>query len=84
MRETNSVAHIQACLLGNGNRFTTQKEALDDVIRSIMVQGRPVSNKTIMLQIMARLTEETDVQRQETLRVLLQLVVGYTPDDPGI
>ena len=49
----------------------------------LLARGMPVSNKSIILQIMARLTDETDMYRQETLRVLLQLVVGYTPDDAG-
>ena len=32
MRETNSVAHIQACILGKGKCFAAQKELMDDVI----------------------------------------------------
>ena len=83
MRETNSVAQIQASLLGKGNCLSAQKEALDEVIACLRVRKTPVSNKSIILQIVARLTDETDVHRQETLRVLLQLVVGYTPDDAG-
>ena len=43
------------------------EEALDDVIGCLL----------------ALQTDESDVHRQETLRVLLQLVVGYTPDDAG-
>lgn len=84
MRNTNSVAHIQACLLGTGSRFESQKEMLDDIIRTLLADGVPVSNKTTIMQIMRRITDETDDGRQETLRVLLELVVGYTPDDPGI
>ena len=57
---------------------------MDDVIRCLLARGTPLSNKSITLQIIARLTDETDVHRQETLRVLLQLIMGYTLDDPGI
>ncbi|QZY93014.1 MULTISPECIES: biofilm development regulator YmgB/AriR family protein [Pantoea] len=84
MRNTNSVAHIQAYLSGTGNRFKSEKETLDDIIRTILAEGVPISNKTIIMQIMRQITDETDGSRQETLRILLQLVVGYTPDDPGI
>jgi len=80
MRNTNSVAHIQDCLLGSGSRFESQKETLDD----LLADGVPVSNKTIIMQIMRKITDEKDGVRQNTLRVLLELVVGYTPHDPGI
>ena len=80
MRNTSSVAHIQDCLLGSGSRFELQKETLDD----LLADGVPVSNKTIIMQIMRKITDEKDGVRQNTLRVLLELVVGYTPDDPGI
>lgn len=84
MRNTNSVAHIQACLLGSGSRFRSQKETLDDIVRTLLADGVQVSNKTIIMQIMRQITDETDGGRQDALRVLLELVVGYTPDDPGV
>lgn len=61
-----------------------QLKITQSVIRSIMVQGKPVSHKTILLQLITRLTDGTDLQKQERLRVLLQQVVGSAPDDPGI
>ncbi|MBK0089914.1 MULTISPECIES: biofilm development regulator YmgB/AriR family protein [Erwiniaceae] len=84
MRETNTVAHIQACLMVKGDRYALQKEALDNMIRSLIYIGVPVNNRTIMRRIMNQLLVETNAERQETLRVLLQLVVRFTPDDPGV
>ena len=84
MRETNTVAHIQAYLLVKGDRYALQKEALDEMVRSFINWGTPVNNKTLMRHIMNQLMAENNAERQETLRVLLQLVVGYTPDDPGV
>ncbi|WP_394542039.1 biofilm development regulator YmgB/AriR family protein [Pantoea sp. SGAir0418] len=68
---------------GSGNRFKSEKETLDDIIRTILAEGVPISNKTVIMQIMRQITDETDGSRQETLRILLQLVVGYMPDDPA-
>ncbi|MDF7630335.1 biofilm development regulator YmgB/AriR family protein [Pantoea sp. Taur] len=84
MRETNTVAHIQACLMVKGDRYALQKETLDDIIHNLIYIGAPVNNKTIMRHIMNQLMVENNAERQEILRVLLQLIVGYTPDDPGV
>lgn len=84
MEETSSVAQIQALLQSTGIRFVSQKVVLDDVIRSILALGEPVNNKTIIIGLMSRLAEETDLDRVEAMRDLLQLVVGYTPDDDDV
>ncbi len=67
-----------------GDRYALQKETLDDIIHNLIYIGAPVNNKTIMRHIMNQLMVETNAERQEILRVLLQLIVGYTPDDPGV
>lgn len=83
MADTSSVAQIQAFFQSTGIRFISQKEALDEVIRGILALGEPVNNKTIIIGLMSRLAEETDLDRVEAMRDLLQLVVG-TPDDYGV
>lgn len=49
MRETNSVAQIQASLLGKGNCLSAQKEALDDVMACLRARETPVSNRGLTL-----------------------------------
>jgi len=67
-----------------GDRYALQKEVLDDMIRSLINRGASVNNKTIIRNIINQLMVDNNAERQETLRVLLQFVVGYTPDDPGV
>jgi hypothetical protein len=43
-----------------------------------------VNNKTLMRHIMNQLMAENNAEKQETLRVLLQLVVGYNRNGPGV
>ncbi|MDF7649919.1 hypothetical protein F3J38_20615 [Pantoea sp. Acro-805] len=84
MRETNTVANIQAYLLVKGDRYALQKEALDEMVHSLINWGTPVNNKTLMRHIMNQLMAENNAEKQETLRVLLQLVVGYNRNGPGV
>lgn len=50
---------------------------------SRMYQGR-VTNKAIILYLIAELECTSDVVRLDVLRKTLEIVVGRTPDDTGI
>lgn len=82
MADTNTVAHIRAYLLSTGHRFTGESEAFEAVIRALYSEGRQVSNQAIILRLRDEQASTSDKNRQTTLLSLLQLVAGYTPDDP--
>lgn len=54
------------------------------MVRSLIYRGAPVNNKFLMRHIINQFMGENNAERQDTLRVRLQLVVGYMSDDPGV
>lgn len=64
-----------------GNSETNEMEVLGHLIAEILHSGMPVSNKSIIAALIARLEQEADVVQLDVYRHLLELVVHQTPDD---
>ncbi|NIF03810.1 hypothetical protein F3J38_27895, partial [Pantoea sp. Acro-805] len=52
-------------------------------IRDIVIHGKKVTSKAIILYLIAELESTSDVVQQDVLRSALEIVVGKTPDDEG-
>lgn len=64
-----------------GDRLTAETAVLDSVIRDIVIDGKKVTSKAILLYLIAELESTTDVVKLDVLRNALEIVVGRTPDD---
>ncbi|HAT24393.1 MAG: biofilm development regulator YmgB/AriR family protein [Pantoea sp.] len=67
-----------------GDRLEAESRVLDGVIRDIVIHGKRVTSKAIILYLIAELESTTDVVQLDVLRHCLEIVVGRTPDDEGI
>ncbi|OIX90542.1 biofilm/acid-resistance regulator YmgB/AriR [Pantoea sp. Ae16] len=66
-----------------GDALSAETAVLDAVIRDIVIHGKRVTSKTIILYLIAELESTTDVVHLDVLRNALEIVVGRTPDDEG-
>ncbi|MDF2785480.1 MAG: regulatory protein AriR [Pantoea eucrina] len=67
-----------------GDKLAAETAVLDAVIRDIVVHGKRVTSKTIILYLIAELESTSDIVQLDVLRNALEIVVGRTPDDEGI
>ncbi|RPD99740.1 transcriptional regulator [Candidatus Pantoea deserta] len=69
---------------GEGDRLEAETRVLDAAIRDIVIRGKRVTSKAIIIYLIAELESTTDVVELDVLRHCLEIVVGRTPDDSGI
>lgn len=67
-----------------GDQLASETELLGSIIRNIVADQGRVTNKAIILYLIAQLETTTDVVRLDVLRKTLEIVVGRTPDDVGV
>lgn len=64
-----------------GERLAEETEMLGLAVRSLIAKGIPITNKAIILQLIAEIEQTQSVARMNVLRQTLDIVVGRTPDD---
>lgn len=84
MQHSSSDYSIIDYFRGQGDLLETETELLGAVIRDIVADQGRVTNKAIILYLIAELECTSDVVRLDVLRKTLEIVVGRTPDDSGI
>lgn len=67
-----------------GEPLAQETALLGLVIKKIVAASSEVSNKTMIIQLIAELDQSTDEAHNEVIRNTLELVVSYTPDDPSV
>lgn len=67
-----------------GDRLEAESRVLDAAIRDIVIHGKRVTSKAIIIYLIAELESTSDVVQLDVLRHCLEIVVGRTPDDEGI
>ncbi|WP_413676685.1 biofilm development regulator YmgB/AriR family protein [Pantoea dispersa] len=77
--EADIIQHFRS----GGGALAAETAVLDAVIRDIVIHGKKVTSKAIILHIIAELESTTDVVELDILRSALEMVVGKTPDDEG-
>lgn len=83
-RATSTEADIIHHFRGAGERLEAETLILDAAIRDIVIRGKKVTSKAIIIYLIAELESTTDVIELDVLRHCLEIVVGRTPDDCGI
>lgn len=66
-----------------GAHYSAESALLGTLIHKIAAQGKRITNKVIILHLIAELDATTDPTAQNLLRNTLEIVVGNTPDDGG-
>lgn len=66
-----------------GTKLSAETAVLGAVVHQIIAQGQRVTNKAIILHLIAELDCTSDPLEQNVLRNTLEVVVGRTPDDEG-
>ena len=67
-----------------GEPLAQETALLGMVIKKIVAASSEVSNKTMIIQLIAELDQSTDEAHNAVIRNTLELVVSYTPDDPSV
>jgi len=63
-----------------GDYLSAETKVLDAAIRTIVIEGRKVTTKTLILCLVAEIENETDVVHLDVLRNTLEIVLGRTPE----
>lgn len=69
---------------GAGDRLEAETAVLDAAILDIVLHGKKVTSKAIIIYLIAELESTTDIVQLDVLRHCLEIVVGRTPDDENI
>ena len=82
-QHTTTEADIIQHFRSGGDALAAETAVLDAVIRDIVIHGKKVTSKAIILYLIAELESTSDVVQLDVLRSALEIVVGKTPDDEG-
>jgi probable RcsB/C two-component-system connector, global regulator of biofilm formation and acid-resistance len=82
-QHTSTEASIIQHFRSGGDELAAETAVLDAVIRDIVIHGKKVTSKAIILYLIAELESTTDVGELDILRSALEIVVGKTPNDEG-
>lgn len=84
MQQSTSDLAIIEFFRSEGELLAQETELLGRVIRNIVSDEKRVTNKAIILYLIAELESTDDEFHIELLRRTLEIVVGRTPDDAGV
>lgn len=84
MQRSSSDSSLIEYFRSAGDQLASETELLGGVIRNIVADQGRVTNKAIILYLIAELESTSDVVKLDVLRKTLEIVVGRTPDDIGI
>lgn len=84
MQQSTSDLAIIEFFRSEGEHLAQETELLGRVIRNIVSDEKRVTNKAIILYLIAELESTDDEFHTELLRRTLEIVVGRTPDDAGV
>ncbi|ADU72143.1 biofilm development regulator YmgB/AriR family protein [Pantoea sp. At-9b] len=83
MQQSTPEAELIDHFRSGGDKLAAETTVLDAVIRDIVLHGRKVTSKAIILYLIAEIESTSDVVMLDVLRSTLEIVVGRTPDDEG-
>ncbi|WP_337010945.1 biofilm/acid-resistance regulator YmgB/AriR [Pantoea sp. AS142] len=83
MQHSSSDLSIIEYFRSEGDLLAPETELLGAIIRDIVADEGRVTNKSIILYLIAELEGTSDVVKIDVLRKTLEIVVGRTPDDTG-
>lgn len=84
MQQHSSAFEALARLQGESERYKSEAEILGAVVREIAASQGHVTNKAVILRLLAALESSSDRSYQDALRNTLALVIGHTPDEQSV
>jgi len=83
MQQNITELDLQSYLESTGDQFTSEKEVIGIIVKSLIAEKGRVTNKAIILRLIEELECTTDIEQLDVLRNCLEIVVGQTADDEG-
>lgn len=81
MQQHSSESAILEHFQSEGDLLTQETKVIGAVIREIVAGGGYVTNKAIILKLIEKLENTSDVVQLDIYRQALEVVVARTPDD---
>lgn len=83
MQQNASGTDIQTYLQDAGDLYAQEKEVIGTIVKAVLADRGRVTNKAIIMYLIAELESTNDAVQLDVLRNCLEIVVGRTPDDEG-
>lgn len=84
MQQSTHIQTTEAAIIHHfrdaGDDLSAETKVLDAAIRTIVIEGRKVTTKMLILCLVAEIENETGVVHLDVLRKTLEIVLGRTPE----
>ncbi|NWA62918.1 transcriptional regulator [Pantoea sp. B9002] len=81
MQQNTIESELQTYLQSTGDQYAQEKEVIGIIVKSLIAERGRVTNKAIIMSLIAELESATDIEQLDVLRNCLEIVVGRTPND---
>ncbi|MCQ8230257.1 MULTISPECIES: biofilm development regulator YmgB/AriR family protein [Pantoea] len=81
MQQNTIESDLQTYLQSTGDQYSQEKEVIGIIVKSLIAESGRVTNKAIILSLIAELESATDIEQLDVLRNCLEIVVGHTPNE---
>lgn len=81
MQQNTIESELQTYLQSTGDQYAQEKEVIGIIVKSLIGEKGRVTNKAIIMSLIAELESATDIEQLDVLRNCLEIVVGRTPND---
>ncbi|WP_277976068.1 biofilm development regulator YmgB/AriR family protein [Pantoea endophytica] len=81
MQQNTIESELQNYLQSTGDQYAQEKEVIGIIVKSLIADRGRVTNKAIIMSLIAELESATDIEQLDVLRNCLEIVVGRTPND---
>lgn len=81
MQQNTIESDLHTYLQSTGDQYSQEKEVIGIIVKSLIAESGRVTNKAIILSLIAELESATDIEQLDVLRNCLEIVVGHTPNE---
>ena len=81
MQQNTIESDLQTYLQSTGDQYSQEKEVIGIIVKSLIAERGRVTNKAIIMSLIAELESATDIEQLDVLRNCLEIVVGHTPNE---
>lgn len=81
MQQNTIKSDLQTYLQSTGDQYAQEKEVIGIIVKSLIAERGRVTNKAIIMSLIAELESATDIEQLDVLRNCLEIVVGRTSND---
>lgn len=81
MQQNTIELDFQTYLQSTGDQYAQEKEVIGIIVKSLIAERGRVTNKAIIMSLIAELESATDIEQLDVMRNCLEIVVGHTPNE---